>query len=216
MQRRITQLTLYYKTKWFRATLLFLHQRTMTSTQEGKKSFAVDLNKYTNKKGEFLRPPSSFRDWISADGSTGFKAEIGRYHLYVSYACPWAHRTLITRKLKGLEDVISVDVVDHYLGSDGWRFNPEARDSTPDTVNDFKFLKQVYFLANPNYEGRVTVPVLFDKREQKIVSNESAEILRMLASAFNEFCPTPEAKALDLYPPALREKIDELNEWIYK
>ena len=98
-----------------------------------------------------------------------------------------------------------------YLGSDGWRFNPEARDSTPDTVT---FLKQVYFLANPNYDGRVTVPVLFDKREQKIVNNESAEILRMLASAFNEFCPTPEAKALDLYPPVLHENIDEVNEWI--
>ena len=188
----------------------------MASTHENKKIFTLDNGKLQNKTDEDVVTPSSFQNWISADGSTGFQAEPGRYHLYVSYACPFAHRTLIICKLKGLEDVVSLNVIDYFRDNEGWRFNPEARDSTPDTVNGFKFLKQVYFLVNPNYDGQVTVPVLFDKKERKIVSNESADILGMFSSAFNEFCPTPEAKELDLYPPALREKIDELNEWIYK
>ena len=166
--------------------------------------------------GEFHRKPSSFRDAVSKDGSTSFKAEKGRYHLYVSYACPWAHRTLVGRALKGLEDVISVNVVDYLMQEKGWKFSPEKDDCTPDTVNGFEYLRELYFKVNPEYEGRFTVPVLWDKHQQTIVNNESAEILRMLNTEFNDFCSTPEQAALDLYPPHLREAIDELNEWIYK
>lgn len=182
---------------------------------EKRSTFGVDLNKYTDSKGAFVRPPSSFRNWIGADGGE-FKAEKDRYHLYVSYACPWAHRTIITRKLKGLQDVISLDVVDWYLGKDGWRFNPDAQDATPDTVNGYRLLRELYLQCNPDYNGRVTVPVLYDKKLKKIVNNESSEILRMLNAEFNEFCPTPEQKAIDLYPQSLRSTIDEVNEWIYK
>ena len=169
-----------------------------------------------DETGEYHRKPSSFRDAVSKDGSTSFKAEKGRYHLYVSYACPWAHRTLVGRALKGLEDVISVDVVDYLLLEKGWKFSPEKVDCTPDTVNGFEYLRELYFKVNPEYEGRFTVPVLWDKHQQIIVNNESAEILRMLNTEFNDFCSTPKQAALDLYPPHLREAIDELNEWIYQ
>ena len=157
-----------------------------------------------------------FRNWVSADGSTGFKAEAGRYHLYVSYACPYAHRTLVTRHLKGLQDAISIDVMDIFKGDKGWQFgpNPDVEGPTPDTINGFSFLRDVYFKVDSNYAGRFTVPVLYDKQTGVIVNNESAEIIRMLNTEFNEFCATPEAKALDLYPPELRDKINELNDWI--
>ena len=164
----------------------------------------------------FNRQPSTFRSWITKDGSTGFPAESGRYHLYVSYACPWAHRTLITRQLKGLGDCISVDVVDYLMEEKGWRFNPEVPGSTLDTVNGSKYLSEVYYLAQKDFKGRFTVPVLWDKKRKTIVNNESSEIIRMLNSEFNEFCATDEQKALDLYPEHLKQKIDELNEWIYK
>ena len=187
------------------------HCRKMASDAAGSK----DILKWANEKGEFVRKPSTFRNWVSADGSTGFKAEAGRYHLYVSLACPWAHRTLVVRQLKGLEDVITVNVVDYLMGEKGWRFNPDVEGATPDTVNGFSFMREVYFKVDPNYAGRFTVPVLYDKQTGVIVNNESAEIIRMLNTEFNEFCATPEAKALDLYPPELRDKINELNDWIY-
>lgn len=193
-------------------SIAFQFYSRMASSE--RRTFGVDLNKYSNKKGEFLRPPSSFRNFIGAEGE--FKAEAGRYHLYVSYACPWAHRTLIGRKLKGLEKVISLNVVDWYLGKEGWRFNPSVEGATEDTVNGFQHLKQVYFQCNPEYNGRITVPVLYDKKLKKIVNNESAEILRMLSAEFNDFCATPEQKGIDLYPQALRQTIDEVNEWVYK
>ncbi len=172
--------------------------------------------KTSNESGEFHRHPSSFRDWITRDGSSGFPAESGRYHLYVSYACPWAHRTIIMRKLKGLEDVISMDVVEYFLGEKGWTFNPEVPGATPDTVNGFTRLRDVYFLAEKDYEGIFSVPVLWDKKMKTVVNNESSEIIQMFNSEFNEFCKTPEQSALDLYPEELREQIDSVNEWVYR
>ena len=123
--------------------------------------------------GEFVRRESVFRRWVTADGSSGFEPEPGRYHVYVSLACPWAHRTLIFRKLKQLEQVISVSVVDPVMSDQGWAFS-SAPGCTPDTVNGFQFLHQVYTAADPAYSGRVTVPVLWDRRRRTIVNNESA------------------------------------------
>lgn len=166
--------------------------------------------------GRFVRSQSQWRDWITADGlpapgrERGFRAEPGRYHLYVSLACPWAHRTLIFRALKKLEKVISVSVVDHFMGEDGWTFR--KRDgATGDTLYGLEFLHQIYTRADPTYSGRVTVPVLWDKQEQTIVSNESAEIIRMLNSAFDEWGDA----GVDFYPKALRKEIDALNDAIY-
>ena len=169
-----------------------------------------------NMKGEFVRKDAAFRNFITVDGSNGYKAEAGRYHLYVSYACPWAHRTLIYRKIKGLEDVISSNVVDYFMDSKtGWRFSPERRDCTEDSVNNFKFLREVYQKANPEYGGRITVPVLFDKKTKTIVSNESSEIIRMLNSEFNAFCKSKDQVEMNLYPDDLKAEIEELNSWIY-
>ena len=170
-------------------------------------------NKHTNEKGEFKRQESSFRNWITKDGSSGFPAESGRYHLYVSLVCPWAHRTLIVRKLKGLEDYVSVDVVEHFMGEKGWRFNPEIPGATPDTVNGCEYIREIYFLAQKDYSGRFSVPVLWDKKAKTIVNNESSEIIRMFNS---EFCFTDQQRAVDLYPESLRDNIDQVNEWIYK
>ncbi|HDL17009.1 MAG TPA: glutathione S-transferase family protein, partial [Rhizobiales bacterium] len=141
--------------------------------------------------GRFKRQESSFRNWITRDGSAGpsggpgFRAEPGRYHLYVSLACPWAHRTLIFRKLKGLEDAISVDVVHYHMGENGWVFDPGTDGATADRVNGKDKLYEIYTLADPAYSGRVTVPVLWDKQQRTIVNNESSEIIRMLNSAFD-------------------------------
>ena len=160
-------------------------------------------------KGEFRRKASTFRNWITPDGSAGptgvggFKAEPGRYHLYVSYACPWAHRTLIFRALKELEDYIDVTVVDPIMLENGWELE--------DPLNGFDYLYQVYLHADAGYEGRVTVPVLWDKHQHTIVSNESAEIIRMFNSAFNDLT----GNYTDYYPEPLREEIDALNERIY-
>lgn len=170
----------------------------------------------TNAAGEFVRPQSSFRDWITADGSSGFKAEPGRYHLYVSLACPWACRTVIVRKVKGLEKVIGMTVVEPITPDDkGWIFTNTTPKCTLDEVNGCKNVREIYNLAAPGYEGRVSVPVLWDKTKKTIVNNESSEIIRMLNSEFNEFCETPEQKKLDLYPEILRKKIEEMNDLVY-
>ena len=174
-----------------------------------------DWSKLINQKGEFVRLPSSFRNWVTADGSSGFAAEPNRYHLYVSLACPWAHRTLIVRKLKGLEDVISFTVVDWFLGEEGWSFTDSKPKCTLDTLNGCRLLREVYRISEPGYTGRVTVPVLWDKQKKTVVNNESSEIIRMLNKEFNAFCATEEQKQLDLYPDQLKEKIEELNGWIY-
>ena len=173
---------------------------------------------YDTKKhdGRFVRKASQFRNWITADGAAGesgvagFKAEAGRYHLYVSHACPWANRTMIFRAVKGLEDMISISVVHWYMADKGWTF--EAGDGViADTINQSELLHQVYTAADPNYSGRVTVPILWDKKTQTIVSNESAEIIRMFNSAFDDIGATP----ADYYPKALRAEIDGLNDRIY-
>ena len=186
----------------------------MAAEKEAKEGSKI--LKWANEKGEFVRQASSFRSCVTKDGSSGFPAEDGRYHLYVSYACPWAHRTLIVRALKGLEDCISLNVVDYHMGEKGWRFNPDAKDCTPDTVNGFSHLREVYFLVDKDYGGRFTVPMLFDKKQKKIVNNESSEIIRNFNTEFNDFCKTDEQRALNLYPEHLRKQIDELNEWIYR
>jgi len=168
-------------------------------------------------RGEYKRKDSVFRDAVTRDEGGKFVAEAGRYHLYVSLACPWAHRTLITRALKGLQDVISVTVVDWHLGPRGWKFSAgdECPGCTPDAVNGKEYLREVYELADPGYTGNVTVPTLWDTKSKTIVNNESSELIRMLFTEFNAFCATPEQAALDFYPADLRPAIDAVNEWIY-
>ncbi|MBN1237021.1 MAG: glutathione S-transferase family protein, partial [Gammaproteobacteria bacterium] len=167
-------------------------------------------------KGRFVRSESQFRNWLTQDGSPGpsgkggFKAEPGRYHLYVSWACPWAHRALIMRRLKGLDSMIGVSAVNAYMGSEGWTFEP-GPDVIPDDVNGVRRIYELYLLADPSYSGRATVPVLWDKEQKTIVSNESAEIMRMLNTAFDD----AGANDLDFYPEDLRAEIDELNDFIY-
>ncbi len=162
--------------------------------------------------GDFVREESVFRDWISADGSSGFKAEAGRYHLYVSLACPWAHRTVIYRKLKGLEKAISLSIVDPLMDVNGWAFT-DRPGCIPDTVNGASFLYEIYLRARPGYYGRVTVPTLWDKTRKTIVNNESSEIIRMFNSEFDAFA---EKSLPDMVPPELRPQIDHWNELIYR
>ncbi|MBW3228467.1 glutathione S-transferase family protein [Marinobacter adhaerens] len=168
--------------------------------------------------GKFEREAARFRNWVTADGSPGpdgeggFKAESGRYHLYVSMACPWAHRTLIFRKLKGLEKHISVSVVHPDMVENGWEFRPDSEQHR-DHLHGFRFMHQVYTKAAPEYSGRVTVPTLWDKKKETIASNESAEIIRMFNSAFDglEGVRTD----LDFYPGELQEEIDTVNARVY-
>ena len=166
--------------------------------------------------GRFVRRAPQFRNWITTDGAPGpsgeggFKAEAGRYHLYVSLACPWAHRTLIFRTLKGLEDMISLSVVHWYMADNGWTFQDDDG-AAPDSVTGADYFYQVYTAARPDYSGRVTVPVLWDKKTSTIVSNESSEIIRMFNSAFDRVG----AKPRDFYPEAPRPEIDGLNDRIY-
>ena len=171
--------------------------------------------------GHFVRPQTVLRNWVTADGRPGptgeggFKAEAGRYHLYVSLACPWAHRTLIVRKLKRLDAVISVSVVDPFMGEQGWAFSASDGSLTPggtrDEVNGARYLHEIYTRARRDYAGRVTVPVLWDREKGTIVNNESAEIIRMLNSAFGSFGDV----SVDLYPEHLRTEIDEINDIVY-
>lgn len=161
-----------------------------SSNQESK---ITDWVKPGDKTGEFKRQVSSFRNWISRESGAQFPPEAGRYHLYVSYACPWAHRTLITRKLKGLDDIISFSVVHWHLGEKGWRFaTKEDKDVPgenviPDPLHEgFTHLRDVYFESDKEYAGRFTVPVLYDKKTRKIVSNESSEIIRMLGTEVSQ------------------------------
>ncbi|KAJ5327225.1 uncharacterized protein N7506_010327 [Penicillium brevicompactum] len=203
----------------------------------GNSAKITDWVNPADKSGEFKRQTSVFRNWISREAGAQFPPEKGRYHLYVSYACPWAHRTLITRKLKGLEDFISFSSVHWHLGehgesqcyhnpgdqmliNSGWRFATAdekipGENTIPDPLHpDFTHIRQVYFSNNPDYTGRFTVPVLFDKKTKLIVSNESAEIIRMLYSEFDDLLPE-QFKKVDLFPKALQADIDASNEWIY-
>lgn len=166
--------------------------------------------------GRFVREDAGFRNWVTADGSAGptgvggFKAEANRYHLYVSLACPWAHRTTIYRKLKGLEDMISLSVVHPFMGDKGWTF-AEGAGVIADPIVNADYLYEVYVAAKPNYTGRVTVPILWDKKTNTIVSNESSEIIRMLNSAFDEVGATD----VNFLPKALLAEIDTINEFVY-
>lgn len=168
--------------------------------------------------GKFERSTSKFRNWVTADGSagpsgkSGFQAQSGRYHLYVSYACPWAHRALIFRALKDLTDHISVSVVHPDMMEDGWTFATDFQGATGDTLFGSDFLRDIYIKADPNFTGRVTVPVLWDKAQSTIVSNESAEIIRMFNSAFNEITGNTD----DYWPTDLREQIADINERVYE
>jgi len=167
-------------------------------------------------EGHFVRKAAQFRNWVTADGSPGpggrggFKAEAGRYHLYVSLACPWANRTLIFRHIKGLEDMISLSVVHWYMGHQGWTFEP-GDGVIADPIHDAHYLHEAYTGADPEYSGRVTVPVLWDKQTETIVSNESSEIIRMFNSAFDRVGALPG----DYYPQEQREEIDAINARIY-
>lgn len=167
--------------------------------------------------GAFKRSESQFRNWVTPDGSAGptgkagFKAEAGRYHLYVAYACPWAHRALILRKLKGLEEMIDVSYTHWFMGENGWTFEQDPDGIVGDKLFGSKFFYEVYLKADPKYTGRVTVPALWDKKTGTIVSNESADIIRMFNSAFDDVG----AKAGDYYPEARRAEIDEINERVY-
>ena len=163
-----------------------------------------------DKKGRFQRNPTTFRDRLTADGSSGFPAVGDRYHLYVSYACPWAHRTLIMRQLKGLTDAISISAVDPLMGADGWEFS-DFRGTIADTINHTQYLREVYAIADSSYTGRVTVPILWDKKTSSIVNNESREIIRMFDTEFADIAQNK----IDLYPQGLQEKIDRAINDIY-
>jgi glutathionyl-hydroquinone reductase len=173
-------------------------------------SASAQFPKESGSDGSFQWQESAFRRWVRADGSSEFPAAAGRYHLYVSLACPWAHRILIAHRLLGLEEAISLSVVDPERDERGWRFT-EGRGHGPDPVEGFEFLSEAYAASDPSFDGRVTVPVLWDRESRQIVNNESSELLRMLPAEFRELARTP----LDLFPEALREDIDAVNADVY-
>jgi putative glutathione S-transferase len=164
-----------------------------------------------SEDGSFARQDDAFRKWVTADGSSGFAVEAGRYHLYVSLACPWAHRTIIVRKLKKLENAIGMTVVDPIRDERGWAFR-DVPGASLDPIGGFSFLSEAYTATDPQYRGRATVPVLWDKQTKRIVSNSDDDIMRMLEMQFDAFGDA----SLDLYPVEHREEIDRLNEWIYE
>ena len=167
--------------------------------------------KEQSPEGAFTRQGDAFRDWVSADGGSRYPAEAGRYHLYVSWACPWAHRTIIMRKLKHLEDVIGMTVVDPIRDDRGWAFR-EGPGHSVDPVHGFRFLSEAYHATDPAYQGRVTVPVLWDRKTSRIVSNSDDDIMRMFNSEFHRLTDSQ----VDVYPEGLREEIELLNEFIYE
>ena len=172
-----------------------------------------ELPQEVGKIGEFQRADSVFRDRITADGSSGYKAEAGRYHLYVAHGCPWAHRTLIYRALKKLDGAISVAYSVPGLKDQGWTYegNPAFPDCTPDTVNRFHYLHEAYSASNPRYTGKVTVPALWDKKTKRVINNESSEIIRMLDSEFKGIA----GDTTEFYPAPMRTEIDRINAMVY-
>lgn len=171
----------------------------------------VTKRKQEDEQGRFLRPSTAFRNWITADGSSGFRAEADRYHLYISWACPWAHRTALLRQLKGLEPVIGLSVVDPEMGEQGWAFS-SFPGSIPDPIFSMTYLREIYIKAEPDYTGRVTVPVLWDKQTQRIVNNESREIIRMLDREFDALAQYP----IDLCPADLEDQVEATLDAIYQ
>lgn len=173
----------------------------------------AQFTRETGSDGSWRRQQSVFRRWITADGSSEFPAEPGRYHLYVSAACPWAHRAVIFRSLKGLEHVIGMTVLDPIRDERGWRFGAgDPRTGEPDPLHGWRYLSAAYAATDSEFDGRVTVPVIWDTATATIVNNESADVIRMLGSAFDEFAQRPER---DYYPEKLRPQIDAINEWVY-
>jgi putative glutathione S-transferase len=172
----------------------------------------TDVYQATDEDGNFERDTTSFRDWLEPDPEAEYPAEAGRYHLYVSLACPWAHRTLLARALLGLDDAISVDVVDPYRENDGWAFSPDRDGCTPDSINGYDYLRDTYTHADPDYTGRVTVPVLWDTERETIVNNESREILRLLDTAFTDY----QSHDVTLLPDDIATDIDETIDAIYE
>jgi putative glutathione S-transferase len=166
---------------------------------------------WQNTDGQFVRQATSFRDWVTADGSSGFPAEAGRYHLYIAWACPWAHRTAIMRSLKGQKGTIGLSAVGSFMGEDGWAFYDEPG-VVPDPVNGAHYLRDIYAKADPDYTGRVTTPLLWDKEAATIVNNESREIIRMLDTEFGEFATTD----ADFLPEDLRDEVDATIDAIYE
>lgn len=164
-----------------------------------------------DKNGQFQRMPTRFHNWVTADNTSSFRAEPGRYHLYISLGCPWAHRTALLWKLKGLESIIGLSIVDPVISDDGWAFS-ERLGCISDLVNGAKYLRELYVKADPNYTGRVTVPVLWDKQQGTIVNNESRQIIRMLNSEFDRFTKAE----IDFYPQGLQTEIDETIDAIYQ
>lgn len=187
----------------------------MSDTTSEKKH--IEIHKFSNEKGEYKRLPSSFRESISSKPGAQFPPELGRYHLYVSYACPWATRTLIVRRLKGLASIIGLSVVHWHMDKEGWRF-PSKDDPCPGATEEpiygFKRLKQLYYKLNPDYEGRFTVPVLWDKKTETIVNNESSEIIRMFNTEFNSLI-SEKFQKITFYPDDLKLGIDSINELVY-
>ena len=163
-----------------------------------------------DEEGRFVRPSTSFRERVTADGASGYEAESGRYHLYISWACPWAHRTAIMRKLKGLEGAISLSSVEPYMGADGWAFS-NGSGGFPDPLYGASYLRDLYTKADPRYTGRVTTPILWDKKVETIVNNESREIMKMLDTEFDDFATRDD----DFYPEDLREEIEETLDELY-
>ncbi|KAI0221387.1 Glutathionyl-hydroquinone reductase YqjG [Lamellibrachia satsuma] len=181
-------------------------RNVVTSGDNGRRHYAAQPK--LSKKASPIAS-TGFNGHVAEN--TEFKPEAGRYHMYVALGCPWAHRTLIMRKLKGLEAAISVNVVDWVLTPDGWKFNEKKPECTQDTVNGTEGMADIYKMAEPDYTGAFTVPVLWDKQLATIVNNSSKDIMHMLNSSFNAFCATPEQRDLDFYPEQLREEIDELT-----
>lgn len=183
-------------------------------SQDGSDAGAENTwNRQVDERGAFVRKAAGFRDWVGGVPGSRFVSAANRYHLYVSQACPWAHRTLIVRRLKGLDAAISVDVVHPVLPGGGWTFDTDFDGATGDRVNGFDTLRQVYDRARPGFDGVVTVPVLWDRQRGTIVNNESSEIIRMLNAEFQAHAAQP---GLDLYPVELREAVDRVNNWVYE
>ncbi len=170
----------------------------------------TDTREMTDEDGEFQRTTTSFRDQVRDDPDARFQPEAGRYHLYVARACPWAHGAAMVRRLLGLEDAITIDVVDPIRENDGWEFAPEKEGCTPDSILGADYLREVYVAADPDYTGRVTVPVLWDRQTETIVNNESIEIMRFLSRAFGDV-----GNGVDLYPEGRREAVDRVVDEIY-
>ncbi|KAL9109017.1 MAG: hypothetical protein Q9227_006257 [Pyrenula ochraceoflavens] len=177
------------------------------------------IYKHADDDGHFRRKDSAFRDFVSSDPTSSFPAEYDRYVLYVNYGCPWAHRAILVRRLKGLENIIQLVVTDPELTPEGWTFSGMYGADKEDPLYGFKYLKELYARANPSYTGRFTVPALWDKKKETIVNNESSEIIRMLYSEFDALLPESMREINrpggGFYPEHLRTQIDDMNDWVY-